>query len=230
MSIAIIPARGGSKRIPRKNIKLFNERPIISYSIQIAKKSGLFSEVVVSTDDEEIKKISESYGAVVPFLRPKHISDDHTGTHEVIKHSVKKLISLDYSFDYACCIYPTAPFIETKDLMEGLKILKKGSYKSVFAASEFNYPIERSFFIKGKGLKMFFPEKYDVRSQDLRRAFHDAGQFYWSRVEDWLGDAPKFDENCYPIIIPSWRVQDIDSIDDWKRAETIFEIKKNEII
>lgn len=229
MNIAIIPARGGSKRIPRKNIKLFHGRPIISYSIEAALKSGLFEKVIVSTDNEEIKSISEKYGAIVPFKRPKKLSDDFTGTHEVIKHAVKKLIAKNFQFDFACCIYATAPFISKRDLFEGFKIIKNKKYKSVFAATDFSYPIQRSFFMEDDGVKMFFPENYEKRSQDFKKAYHDAGQFYWSSKEDWLDEAPKLDKNCFPVTIPSWRVQDIDNIDDWNRAENIFELKKNEI-
>ncbi len=225
MNIAIIPARGGSKRIPRKNIKNFLGKPIIAYSIEAAKSINIFDRIIVSTDDEEIADISTEYGAEVPFMRPPEISDDFTGTHEVIGHAVKELIKIGYDIDYACSIYPTAPLVKSKDILKGYELIRNEDWESVFAATTFNYPIFRSFEkLKSGGLEMFYPEYYSSRSQDLPVAHHDAGQFYWAKPETWIGEPKGYHSNSTVILIPSWRVVDIDDLDDWKRAEQIYKI------
>ena len=224
MNIAIIPASGGSKRIPKKNIRKFVGRPIISYSIEIAKKSGLFERVIVSTDNDEISEIAIKYGAEVPFKRPKSLSDDYTSTHEVISHAVKWLINLNVKMDYVCSIYPAAPLIQLEDLVKGFELVSTGDWENVFAATNFSYPIFRSFYYeKNKGLKMFFPEYFQSRSQDLKEAMHDAGQFYWAKPEVWMMPAKGFNQNSTVVLLPSWRAQDIDNLDDWKRAELIYQ-------
>jgi len=223
MNIAIIPARGGSKRIPKKNIREFLGRPVISYSIEIANKSGLFERIIVSTDNDEIAEIAIKNGAEVPFKRPKNLSDDHTSTHDVISHAVNWLINLGVKMDYVCSIYPAAPLIQQEDLVKGLELISKGNWESVFAATNFSYPIFRSFhYDKNGGLKMFFPEFYHSRSQDLKEALHDAGQFYWAKPEVWMMPSKAYNEKSTVVLLPNWRVQDIDNLDDWKRAELIY--------
>ena len=229
-NIAIIPARGGSKRIPKKNIKDFLGKPIIAYSIEMAISCKLFNKVIVSTDDQEIKDVAIKYGAKVPFIRPKEIADDFTGTHEVIGHAVKWLEDNDKKMDYVCCIYPTAPLIEKEDLIKGYEIIKTGKWNSVIAATNFSYPIFRSFEnLTDGGLKMIFPEYYNSRSQDLPEVYHDAGLFYWAKPEIWKKKPERFSEKNSIVKIPNYRVQDIDTIDDWKKAEIAFEIINREI-
>ena len=224
MNVAIIPARGGSKRIPRKNIKQFCGKPIIAHSIETAIKSKLFQKIFVTTDDAEIAHIAMKYGAEVPFLRCKDLSDDHTGTHEVIGDAVKRITDLGFDIEYACCIYPTAPLIIPSDLIKGFELVREGNWDTVFAATNFSYPIMRSFKLNnGGGLEMFFPENFEKRSQDLAEAFHDAGQFYWAHASVWAGKNPGFGRTSTIVPLPNWRVQDIDNIDDWKRAEYIFQ-------
>ena len=224
MNIAIIPARGGSKRIPKKNIREFLGRPVISYSIEIANKSGLFERIIVSTDNDEIAEIAMKNGAEVPFKRPKNLSDDHTSTHDVISHAVNWLINLGVKMDYVCSIYPAAPLIQLEDLVKGLELIRKGNWESVFAATNFSYPIFRSFhYDKNSGLKMFFPKYYHSRSQDLKEALHDAGQFYWAKPEVWMMPSKAYNEKSTVVLVPHWRVQDIDNLDDWKKAEIIYQ-------
>lgn len=223
MNVAIIPARGGSKRIPRKNIKNFLGKPMIAYSIEAAIEAKIFDKVIVSTDDREIAKISERFGAEIPFIRPAEISDDYTGTHEVIGHAVTEMINDGCNISYACAIYPTAPLIQIKDIINGFEMIQSGKWDSVFAATTFNYPIFRSFKkMEAGGLEMFFPEFYKSRSQDLPTALHDAGQFYWARPSIWMKEPQGFNLRSNVIVLPSWRVVDIDDLEDWKRAEIAY--------
>lgn len=227
MNIAIIPARGGSKRIPKKNIKNFLGKPIIAYSIETAIESDLFNKIIVSTDSEEIAEVALKYGAEVPFIRPSEIADDYTGTHEVIGHAVRFLENEDSIIDYVCCIYATAPLIFKSDLSKGFDLIKTKKWKSVIAATNFSYPIYRSFEkISDGGLRMIFPENYTSRSQDLNEVFHDAGQFYWAEPEVWKRKATKFGKENTIVELPNYRVQDIDTIEDWKRAEIIYKTIK----
>lgn len=223
MRLAIIPARGGSKRIPRKNIREFAGKPLIGYPIEIALRSGLFDRVIVSTDDEEIASVASDLGADVPFLRPPELADDFTGTTEVMAHAVdwsQREWTTDLSA--ACCIYPTAPFIYVDDLEKGLALLESGDWQFVFSAATFASPIFRSFEMNDDGgLKMFYPEQFETRSQDLPEALHDAGQFYWGRPEAWLANKRIFEKYSSVVQIPRWRVQDIDTEEDWLRAECI---------
>ena len=229
-NIAIIPARGGSKRIPKKNIKDFLGKPIIAYSIEIAISCKLFNKVIISTDDQQIKKVAIKYGAEAPFIRPKEIADDFTGTHEVIGHAVKWLEDNGEKIDYACCIYPTAPLIQKNDLVKGFEIIKTGKWNSVMAATNFSYPIFRSFEnLKDGGLKMVFPEHYNSRSQDLPEVYHDAGLFYWAKPEIWKKKPERYNKKNSIIKIPNYRIQDIDTLDDWKKAEITFKIINREI-
>ncbi len=225
MNIAIIPARGGSKRIPKKNIKKFLGKPIISYSIEAALKSKLFKKVIVSTDSEEIANIAAEYGAEVPFLRPKQLSDDFSGTHEVVGHAVEWIEEKISKLDYVCCIYATAPLIQDNDLVKGLEIIQKGNWDSVIASTSYSYPIFRSFKKNSQGgLKMIFPEFYNSRSQDLPEIYHDAGQFYWAKPEIWKKPSEMYNEKNAIVEIPNYRVQDIDTLEDWRRAELLYQI------
>jgi N-acylneuraminate cytidylyltransferase len=228
MIVAIIPARGGSKRIPKKNIREFAGLPIIAWSIKTAIRSNLFDKVIVSTDDPEIADVSISFGAEVPFIRPKELSNDIIGVGPVIAHATN-FCNENYGFvDAICSIHATAPFIDLDDLKNGYKILKEGDWEFTFGVSSFPAPIFRSFKRESNGAaSMFFPEHFLTRSQDLPEAFYDAAQFYWGKPTAWLEGKRMFDKHSYTIPIPSWRVQDIDTLDDWKRAEILFEqIKK----
>ena len=188
MNIAIIPARAGSKRIKNKNIKMFCGKPVIYYSILAAKKSNIFSKIIVSTDSIKIKQIAEKYGADVPFIRPKNLSDDFSSTMEVIKHSIKEL-SFHKKKINICCIYPTAPLIKKDDLIKSYKIFNTNKFKFLFSASKFSYPIQRSFYLDKKNyIKMVNKQNYNKRSQDLKITYHDAGQFYWGSGKSWLNE------------------------------------------
>jgi pseudaminic acid cytidylyltransferase len=228
MNVAIIPARGGSKRIPRKNVKLFHGKPIIAYSIEAALKSGVFDRVIVSTDDDEIAEVARRFGATTPFTRPIELSDDHSGTHEVIGHAVRWLRDHGVTVESVCCIYATAPMITSEDIRAGLELLTTARWKLVFAATSFGYPIFRALKkTEEGGVSMFYPEHYRSRSQDLPEAFHDAGQFYWATASTWLGEAPAFGDGTAAVMLPRWRVQDIDTPDDWARAEMIFRLMQD---
>ncbi len=223
MKIAIIPARRGSKRIKNKNIKNFCGKPIISYSIETALNTKIFDKIIVSTDCEKISKISKSYGASVPFKRPPELSDDYTGIHEVLKDTVLKLKLNDN--DLVCCIFATAPFINTDDIIKGFKKIISEKWEVVISAAKYNYPVYRSFMDnKEKGLKMLFPNYYKIRSQDIKDLYHDAGQFFWSSVSVLKNQSKKYNHKNSIIEIPSWRCQDIDTYEDWKRAEIIYDL------
>lgn len=222
--VAIIPARGGSKRIPRKNIKDFHGKPLIAYSIEVALQSGLFEEVIVSTDDEEIAKIAQKYGAVVPFLRPKELSDDFTGTGDVIKYTLHFLKDNGKEYDYACTIYATAPMLQKEYLQKGFELIKNSDAKMVLSATSMPFPIQRTFKITSDGrCEMFTPEHFMTRSQDLEEAYQDAGQFYFENLNKEFSDIP-FGKDSIPLILPRYLVQDIDTLEDWKRAEKLYEI------
>ena len=221
--IAIIPARGGSKRIPRKNIKLFHGKPLISYSIDVALKSKLFDKVIVSTDDEEIANISKEYGAEVPFIRPKELSDDFTGTGAVVSHVLEVLKKLGLEYDYCCTIYATAPLLQEKYLIEGFEKLKNSDAVNAFSVTSMPFPIQRTFKITDDNrCEMFWPENFSKRSQDLEEAYQDAGQFYWRDLRK-DSSAITFGKDSIPVVLPRHLVQDIDTIEDWQRAEVLFE-------
>jgi N-acylneuraminate cytidylyltransferase len=221
-AIAVIPARGGSKRIPRKNIRVFAGKPIIAHSIDCALRSGTFERVIVSTDDAEISTVARRFGAEVPFTRPAELSDDHTGTADVIAHAVRFVLDEGTLPSAVCCIYPTAPFLRPEDLVRGLELLESGGLQFVLAATTFAYPIFRSFRRKSSGeLEMLFPEYLNTRSQDLPDVLHDAGQFYWGTPNAWLNYTNIFGEFSRVVEIPHWRVQDIDTEEDWIRAEAM---------
>ncbi|RON65669.1 pseudaminic acid cytidylyltransferase [Pseudomonas fluorescens] len=219
-NVAIIPARGGSKRIPRKNLALFDGVPMIVRSIRTALDSGLFDQVVVSTDDAEIADVARAHGAQVPFLRPAELADDFTGTAAVIVHALQQLPS----FDYACCVYATAPLLQARYLREGFELLEQHPDQSfAFSVCNFGFPVQRALTLDGQGaLRALYPEFRNTRSQDLPEAFQDAGQFYWGRRDAWLRGEVVYSSASLPVILPRHLVQDIDTPQDWKRAEYLY--------
>jgi len=225
MKIAVIPARGGSKRIPRKNIKPFSGKPMIAWSIEAAKSSGLFDRIIVSTDDAEIAEVAKQWGAEVPFMRPEALSNDHAGTTPVIAHATQWALAQGMDVEAVCCIYATAPFVQVDDLKRGWEALESGDWDYAFTVTDFSAPIFRAFRqTKEGGIEMFYPEHFAARSQDLPVALHDAGQFYWGRPAAWIEGKRIFDHRSKPVLIPRWRVQDIDTPDDWERAEILAPI------
>ena len=224
MKIAIIPARGGSKRIPRKNIRPFNGKPLIAYSIEAARNSGLFDHVIVTTDDEEIAAIARQYGAETPFVRPPELANDHATTVPVIRHAVQWVQQNMGSVEYACCIYATAPFIQASALRAAYdKLVQNKVTGYVFSATTFPFPIQRAFKVKEDGhVEMFHPENYNTRSQDLEEAYQDAGQFYWGSAEAYLSDKIFFSTDSMAYVLPRHMVQDIDTPEDWRRAELMY--------
>jgi len=225
MKIAIIPARGGSKRIPRKNIKPFAGIPMIARSIRTAQESGCFDRIVVSTDDEEIAEVARAEGAEVPFLRPAELSDDYTPTVPVVAHALKFLLNDTPRIEDACCIYATAPFMRSQDLIEACSLAVRSGADYVFAATDFPFPIQRAIRLDQNGeVSMFQPEHMTTRSQDLEQAYHDAGQFYWGRKEAWLTGKPIFSSNSRVHLMPRFRVQDIDTPEDWEQAELMLSL------
>jgi pseudaminic acid cytidylyltransferase len=227
MNIAVIPARGGSKRIPRKNIKLFSGKPIIAWSIQAAIRANIFDEVIVSTDDEEIADIAIKYGAAVPFLRPKILSDDYVGTNSVVKHAINYLNNEQVTIDYACCIYATAPFIHEDYIKQGLKILVEKKTKFAFSITTFPFSVQRALRLNQVNkIEPMWPEYILERSQDLEESFHDAGQFYWGSAEAFLNEDDMYFNNSAPVLMPRFLTQDIDTQEDWKQAELLFNALK----
>jgi N-acylneuraminate cytidylyltransferase len=225
MKVAVIPARGGSKRIPRKNIRDFVGKPMIAHSIQAAYDSEMFDRVIVSTDDSEIAEIAKKWGAEVPFLRPANLANDFAGTTEVIAHATQWLIDQGIILEAVCCIYATAPFVQANDICDGWKKLSSGAWSYAFTTTEFAAPIFRAFQQTASGgIQMFFPENFKMRSQDLPTALHDAGQFYWGLPEAWLEQRRIFDHWSIPVYLPRWRVQDIDTEEDWQRAELQWKV------
>lgn len=223
MSVAIIPARGGSKRIPGKNIKPFQGRPMIAWSIRAALESGCFQRVIVSTDDKGIAKVAREWGAETPFMRPPELADDHTGTLPVIAHALQWLADRGEAVETACCLYATAPFVRSEDLRAGRDRLNRGDVDYAFSVTRYAFPIQRALRITPEGrVGMFQSEHFSTRSQDLEEAWHDAGQFYWGRAVAWREQRPLFSEAAAPIELPRHRVQDIDTPEDWERAEWLF--------
>lgn len=223
MKLAVIPARGGSKRIPRKNIKPFCGKPVIIWSIEAAIYSGCFDRIIVSTDDEEIADVARTHGAEVPFMRPSELSDDHTGTTPVIAHAIEWQCKNGITPLAACCIYATAPFLRAEDLRRGLEDLKKTGADYVFSVTRYEFPVQRAIRIANSGrVEMLFPENFNTRSQELEETYHDAAQFYWGRAQAWLDGERIFSEMAIPLVLPRHRVQDIDTQEDWERAEWMF--------
>lgn len=224
MRLAVIPARGGSKRIPRKNIRPFAGLPIIAWSIRAALTSQCFDRILVSTDDEEIAAVARAHGAEAPFLRPAELADDHTGTIPVIAHAISwhDRQAAEPATE-VCCIYATAPFVQAEDLQRGLQVLHDSGAEYAFSVTSYPFPIQRAIRLTPDGrIDMFQPEHFNTRSQDLEQAWHDAGQFYWGKAAAWLAGKPLFSHDAAPVPIPRHRVQDIDTLEDWEQAEWLF--------
>ena len=226
--IAVIPARGGSKRIPQKNIKHFVGKPIIAYSIKSAKETNLFNRIIVSTDSEEISKVAKRFGAEVPFIRPAELADDYSTTNAVFLHALNWMKQNDKIYNYACCIYATAPLLQPEYLRKGYEKLIEARITSAFSVTTFPSPILRALRInKNKRIEMFWPEHHLIRSQDLTEAYYDAGQFYWVDVEKYMQERQIFSKKAVPVILPRYMVQDIDTIEDWEFAEKIYKVSQN---
>jgi pseudaminic acid cytidylyltransferase len=222
MNIAVIPARGGSKRIPRKNIRDFCGKPMIAWAIDKAKQSGLFEHVVVSTDDAEIAELAARCGAQTPFVRPASLADDRTPTVPVIAHAVRSVVESGWDPRYVCCVYPCAPFLEPADLAAALEIAQARDADFVFPVAQYPHPVQRAMRRLGSGKMQFLqPEHEMTRTQDLEPAFHDAGQFYWGKTSAWLAQG-RMHSDGLGMPIPNWRVVDIDTEEDWVRAERGF--------
>ncbi len=220
MRYAIIPARGGSKRIPRKNIKEFLGVPMITRVIETLLSTRLFDKVVVSTDSQEIADIARKAGALVPFIRPDGIADDYSGIGSVIAHAVDEMNLIELGVSSVCCVYPTSVLLRAEDLLKSIDTVESGNWKYVFSATKFDAPVQRSFLLNtGHGVDMLFPNEYKTRSQDLPAVYHDAGMFYWGSPQTWLDQSVVFGADSTIVEIPSWHVQDIDNIDDFEKAE-----------
>jgi pseudaminic acid cytidylyltransferase len=226
MQLAVIPARGGSKRIPRKNIRDFAGKPMLAYAIEAAQRSGCFDAIVVSTDDEEIARIARRYGAQVPFMRPAELADDHTPTVPVIAHAIEQMALLGREPTHVCCIYPGCPLLEPGDLQEGLALLQGGAQAYAFPVLAFPAPIQRALRRHADGrTEPFYPQYTQTRSQDLEPAFHDAGQFYWGSAPAWR-QGLDIHRNARTLVVPEWRAVDIDTPDDWLRAEALYQARQ----
>jgi pseudaminic acid cytidylyltransferase len=223
-TIAIIPARGGSKRIPRKNVKPFCGKPMIAWSIEAARSARVFDTILVSTDDEEIASVAESYGAEAPFRRPAELANDHTPTLPVIAHAIRWWEEHRSPVEFTCCIYATAPFLQAQYLREGLELMKTHpDAEFAFSITSYAFPILRALKRNADGtVGMFWPENEMKRSQDLSEAWHDAGQFYWGRKQAFCNRLGVFSARSYPVVLPRHQVQDIDTPEDWARAERMF--------
>ena len=221
MNVAVIPARGGSKRIPRKNVRPFNGKPILAYSIAAALESGCVDRVVVSTDDPEIADVAQRCGAEAPFQRPTELADDHTPLRAVLAHAVRWFHAQNQSPEYVCCLFATAPFLTPAILRDALDALRRApDMLYAFGAAKFSFPIQRAIrLLPGGGVEPFRPECMGMRSQDLEEAYHDAGQFFWGRPAAILSNQSIFSPRSIPIVLPSHRVQDVDTPEDWQRAE-----------
>jgi pseudaminic acid cytidylyltransferase len=225
MNVAIIPARGGSKRIPRKNVRPFLGKPMLAYSIEAAQASGLFESVLVSTDDAEIADVARRYGAEVPFMRPAELADDYTGTDAITAHAVAWLAEHGRPCRYACCIYATAPFLRGEDLRRGYEKVVTSGKAFVFAATTYAFPIQRAIRLNTRGeVEAFQPEHIFSRSQDLEPAWHDAGQFYWGTAQAYLDEVTTFSTASMIVELPRYRVRDIDTEEDWEEAELLYRL------
>lgn len=223
MRLAVIPARGGSKRIPRKNVRPFAGKPIVAYSIEAARASALFDRVIVSTDDEEIARVARDCGAETPFVRPRELSDDHTGTNAVVRHAISWCGEHGALPQHVCCIYATAPFVQPRYLREGYERLVASGKSFAFSVTSFAFPIQRALRIGADGcVQPIWPENIARRSQDLEETYHDAGQFYWGTAQAFLDDVVLYSAASVPVILPRHLVQDIDTEEDWVRAELMF--------
>jgi len=223
MRLAVIPARGGSKRIPQKNIRKFHDKPIIVYSIEAAQASNCFDRIIVSTDDHEIAEIAVQYGAEVPFLRPAELASDFCGTFDVVRHAIDFQDKTGEMTTSACCIYPTAPMVTGSVIRAGWDLLKQSGKRFVFTATEFEFPVQRALRRTQLGeVAPMYPEFIAMRSQDLEPALHDAGQFYWGDAAAYREHLDMFSEHATPLMLERWKYIDIDNENDWIRAERIF--------
>ncbi|SDE00585.1 pseudaminic acid cytidylyltransferase [Rhodospira trueperi] len=229
--LAVIPARGGSKRIPRKNIRPFCGKPMIAWSIEAALKSDCFDAVIVSTDDDEIADVARAHGAAVPFRRPAELANDHVVTGDVMSHAIEAYAQGAEQPSYVCCIYATAPFVVPDDLRGGYERVTAEGVNFAFSVTTFAFPIQRALrLLEDGGVAMFQPEHEYTRSQDLEPAYHDAGQFYWGRAEAWLSQKSVFAPWSVPIVLPRYRVQDIDTEEDWEVAERLFALTRERVL
>jgi len=227
MKLCVIPARGGSKRIPRKNIKEFNGKPIIAYSIEAAIKSGCFDKVIVSTDDAEIAEVAKKYGAEIPFMRSDELSNDHVGTLPVVKHAIEWFEHQSIVPDHVCCLYATAPFVQSQALKDAYAQLKDSEAEYCFTVTSYPFPIQRAIKLTTqKRVEMFYPQYFNTRSQDLEEAYHDAGQFYWGKAEAFKIEKPIFSNDAVPFILHRYLVQDIDTEEDWTQTELMYQVLK----
>ena len=223
MNVAIIPARGGSKRVPRKNVRSFCGKPMIAWPIEAAIRSALFDRVVVTTDDAEVEECALEYGAEVPFRRPSELADDQTPLRPVIIHAINELELGSQPIDYVCCISATAPLITGNRLASSLQILQESRKDFAFTVLRFPHPIQRALRVSSEGdLSMVYPEHRKTRSQDLEETYHDAGQFYWGKANAFKLDKPTFSSRSIPILIPSYMAVDIDTEEDFLHAEILF--------
>jgi pseudaminic acid cytidylyltransferase len=224
MKVAIIPARGGSKRIPNKNIRVFAGKPMIVWSIEAAQKSAIFDQVLVSTDSEAIADVARAHGAQVPFWRPSELADDYSTTGQVMAHAVNRLIAMGQRVELACCLYATAPFVKPQDLQSAGELLRHSpEVDFVYTVTSFAYPIQRALGMRADGTIAILQQAHLLaRSQDLAPAFHDAGQFYWGRESAWRRMTPVLAGVAKPWLLPRHQVQDIDTEEDWLRAEWLF--------
>lgn len=223
MNIAVIPARGGSKRIVGKNIRPFAGKPLIAYSLEAAKQSGLFDDIVVTTDSDEIAVIARDYGATYVVMRPEELANDVVGTFPVVQHAIDVYQQDKGPLDNVCCIYATAPFLQADKLKEGLQRLQADAdMHFAFSVTTFPFPIQRAIRLEGKGVVPIQPDKMGKRSQDLVECYHDAGQFYWGTTAAWLSGKPTFATTSIPVVLPRHLVQDIDTPEDWQRAELMY--------
>ncbi len=227
MRLCVIPARGGSKRIPRKNIKSFCGQAMIGYSIKAALDSQCFDQVIVSTDDTEIAEVAKSFGASVPFVRPNELADDYAGTVPVIKHTIEWFDDQGQSPSEVCCLYATAPFVRAGTIKKAYEQMQRTQADYCFTATSFAFPIQRAIKVTAENrIEMFYPEHLETRSQDLEESYHDAGQFYWGKAEAFKQQKPLFSKSATPYILPRHLVQDIDIPEDWKRAELMYQALK----
>ena len=226
-SIAIITARGGSKRIPRKNIKEFLGKPIIAYTIEAALASNMFDQVMVSTDDDEIAEIAKKYGAQVPFMRSEKTSNDFATTADVLNEVIDEYKKLGESFEYMCCLYPTAPFVTPEAIGQAMKILEDNGADTVLPVVKFSFPPQRGVVMKDGYLTPKYPECMPMRSQDLEPMYHDAGQFYCMKVSSFLEQGKVVMDKTMPYMQDDMNVQDIDTLEDWAIAEVKYKVLHN---
>lgn len=224
-SICIIPARGGSKRIPKKNIKSFFDKPIISYAIDAALRSNLFDDIIVSTDSYEIAEIARKLGASVPFMRTEKNSNDFATTYDVLEEVLVELKKINRVYKYVCCLYPCVPLLDYNLLKKSFKSLISNKFDTVFPVIPFSYPIQRALDFKNGKVSLINDKNLNTRTQDIETKFHDAGQFYWCNIDNLLINKKIINSNSGGIILSELEVQDIDSVTDWKLTELKYKLK-----